>query len=241
MRLVLINVLVFLFLMPASVEGIALESSTLSAPYAFSAEERAASVPLRFAALSERKEQAADSIAAYQALLTPRCKRDLCIHKMVRSVEPFEILKNGTLRRYEISSVEQNCADENRADCKRPSPSEFANFTQSFAFCSATNPTIVSTATEATKSSYYIATLLNFGKGMRTYQVDAVLEYLVACHGWEPRQFDERYRTIIAARGYQSAEEKPASPQKRFSSESDALSFLRAQDVGGSIATLPSI
>ncbi|TFW53489.1 hypothetical protein CT676_41540 [Bradyrhizobium sp. MOS001] len=76
---------------------------------------------------------------------------------------------------------------------------------------------------------------------MSTYQVDAVFEYFVVCYGWEPRRFDEHYKKIITAWGYRPADETPAPPQKRFSSEGEVLSFLRAQDGKGSTQTSPSI
>lgn len=241
MRLVSKPILVVVFLTSVLFGGNAPGSSPPSGLYAFSTQDQSASVPLRVAALSERRAQAAARDAGYQVLLTPQCKRDLCIDKLIQSVEPLEIVKNGTIRRYEISSLERKCADENQGDCKRPSPSDFINFTQSFAFCSATNPTIVSTAADAAKSSYYIATFLNFGTEMRTYQVDGLFEYLAVCYGWEPRKFDDRYETIVTAWGYRPADEKPAPQQKHFSSEAQVLSFLRAEDIRGSLPTSPSV
>ncbi len=224
------------------------QAPTLTAPFALRVGGAASSASVKMAALSERREQtdspaAAEQGATYEALLSPQCKRDLCHHEVIRNVEPFEILKSGTIRRYDASSIERKCPDEGRdqADCRRPASSEYTRFERNFAFCSPATPAIVTVVNDTASSRSYLATFLNFGKEMKTYQVGAVLEYLVVCHGWEPRRLDEAYQRYLVVLGYNVANETPAPSQKRFASEAEALAFLRAQDMRASTPTAPSV
>lgn len=229
---------------PAAPPGIGQERLNFTVPFVFRLKESDSSSPAP--APIERGAQSTPTSrrsAIYEAMLSPQCKQNTCFHELLRNIEPILILKDGTLRRFESSSIEKQCGvdeDIGQADCyKRPASNEFGKFASNFAHCSPSNPIIVATVYDTPNSKSYVATFLTFGDNMRTYQVAASVEYLVVCHGWEPQRFDESFVRYITALGYNPAYNAP--PQKRFISEAEVLSFFQDQDENASLPTTASV
>jgi hypothetical protein len=166
-------------------------------------------------------------IVAHEALLTAYCRQGICLHTLVKNIEPIQIRKNGILRRYESSFVERKCkVNEGMDDAEcwkvHPALDAFKNFSRSYAFCSLSNPATFSAL--ANSPNAYVGTFLNVAGTVPQYQVAATLEYLVVCHGWEPLKFDDEFAKNAAALGYKPI--ASVSSQVKLESESDILSFL---------------
>jgi hypothetical protein len=165
---------------------------------------------------------------AHEALLSASCRQNTCTNVLIRSVEPILFLKQGMVRRYEASYLDRRCdpEDEDHAKCQliRPQLDEFKTFSRNYALCSLANPTVLIGPTKPERPKDYIVRALDIAGDMGNYATSSILEYLVVCHGWEPKASNDITAKSIAAFGY-----KPATvpTDKILASEAEALALLK--------------